>query len=127
MVGKCPHNPKTLKGGVTCIDGAGHHCFCNKNGCTCGDYTGDNILGSRAEDAKNLDARREWCANHDPQGKYNQFCADYGPGIPYGKSAAQLGGDTIISAADKAGLNWDNLTLIGLGGLALVMLVVMIR
>lgn len=117
MVGRCPKNIKSLKGGVSCIDAAGHTCFCSPAGCQCGSYSTE-LAG---QDAKNFDAHVEWCTRYDPSGKYNQFCKDHTQSLP---------GPPIVLGAQQAagaiGLTTDNLTLLALGGLVLVALIVIV-
>ena len=126
MPGKCPNAAgiKKLKGGVSCIDAAGHTCFCSKAGCKCDYY--EQFL---PQSDKNFSAQVDWCTRYDPgvkdasgNVKYNsQFCKDHTqtlPGPPIVMGAQQ--------AADALGINADNLTLLAMGGLVLVALIMIV-
>jgi hypothetical protein len=128
MTGRCPKNLKSLKGGVSCVDAAGHTCFCSKYGCKCGIYYEAN------QDFKNFDAHVEWCTRYNQNGYANpkdQFCIDHTQSIddPHGAlgAGAKQAADSLTKGANSLGLNWDNLTYVGLAGLGLLVLMVLIR
>ena len=122
MAGSCPKNYKNLKGGVSCVDAAGHSCFCSKYGCKCGTY----FEGS--QQFKDFDAHVDWCTQYDPHGKYNQFCKDHSQNIddPHG-AGGQAAGQAGKAIQDAAGITGDTLTYLALGGIALLVLIVAIR
>jgi hypothetical protein len=74
-----------------------------------------------------------WCAKYDPghgpkMERYNSFCKQYGSSTtPAIQEGAGQAADSILSAANGAGLNWDNLTWVAIAGIGILALVVMIR
>ena len=117
MAGKCPSNISKLKGGVSCIDAAGHTCFCSKAGCKCDYY--EQFL---PQSDKNFSAQVDWCGKYDRgvkdasgNVKYNnQFCQDHTQTLP--EAPIIMGAK---QAGNALGINADNLTLLAIGGLCI--------